>query len=65
MYFIGNLYNFRGYVWEEATRDMSFIYFVTLEKWKTCLKIMLSRVVPGHDDLNMIRYKFEEVWIMS
>ena len=42
------------YLWEEETRDVPFIYFVTLEKWKTCLKNMLSHVVPGHD-LNTIR----------
>ena len=51
-------------MWEEATTYVSFICFVTLEKWKTCLKNMLPRVVPRHD-LNMMRWIFEEVWIMS
>ena len=51
-------------MWKEATTDVSFICFVTLEKWKTCLKNMLHRVVPRHD-LSVKRWMFDEVWIMS
>jgi hypothetical protein len=49
MPFMRNVERFQGHVWQESTTDVSFIGFLTLQNWKTCLKKMIPGMVPWYD----------------